>query len=172
PSIVVALGGGQEVAFRGRLDRVDRAPDGSRMLVVDYKSGSAARFPRIDRDPVQRGQLLQLPVYSLAVKAVYGDVPVGAYYWFITEASDFKRLGYLVSEDQLVPFRSALAVIVQGIRGGLFPARPGSPVLNGFENCRFCPYDRVCPRDRSRRWHRKKEAPELRGYVELAEPEA
>ena len=171
PAIVVSVGDEREVAFRGRIDRVDRALDGSRMLVLDYKSGSASRFSKIDQDPVQGGQLLQLPVYSLAAKAVYGDVPVTAYYWFITEAANFKRLGHPVMEEQLAPFRSALTVIVRGIARGLFPARPGAPVLNGFENCRFCPYDRICPRDRARSWRRKRGTAELRSYVELVEPE-
>jgi RecB family exonuclease len=169
PPLIVTLADGRSVAFRGRIDRVDRAPDGRRVVVLDYKSGSAFGYDRLDTDPVRGGRLLQLPVYGLAAQGEATDV--GAYYWFVSEQRDYVRHGYPLTDETLARFRAALGVIVDGIGGGLFPARPGTYDQGAFDNCRFCPYDRVCPRERGRIWKSKRWAPQLRAYLDLAEPE-
>ncbi len=170
PPVLVPLAG-RTLAFRGRIDRIDRAPDGGRLVVLDYKSGSVwDGHKNLHHDPVHRGQLLQLPVYALAAKAQFGAEAVAAYYWFVTERANYERKGYSVDERELARFGEALEVIVGGIENGLFPARPGQSRQDGFENCRICPYDRVCPRDRLRAWERKRNASDLRPYLDLAEP--
>jgi ATP-dependent helicase/nuclease subunit B len=171
PAVAATLPDGRPVAFRGRIDRVDRAPDGSRVLVLDYKSGSPAPYARLHIDPVQRGTSLQLPIYALAAQQRYGRVAAAAYYWFATERQSYDLKGYDVDESVLARFRDTLAVVIDGIEQGLFPARPGSRRTSGFENCLFCAYDRVCPRDRGRVWERKRLVAELRAYIDLAEPE-
>ena len=171
PAIIVPLADGRSIAFRGRIDRVDRAPDGSRLLVLDYKSGSPGPYTKLKIDVVQRGKLLQLPVYALAAQQRFGERPAEGYYWFIREQWNYQRHGYSMTDEALASFRDALTVIVGGIGQGLFPARPGAATNTGFENCRICPYDRVCPSDRARAWGRKREAPELQTYRHLAEPE-
>jgi len=103
--------------------------------------------------------------------ARHGDVPVETYYWFVTESANYDRQGYPLAGPQLTAFQRALSVIVGGIEQGLFPARPGQSRNDGFENCQLCPYDRVCPGNRARVWGRKRSAPELREYLDLAEPE-
>ncbi len=171
-ALLVTLDDGREVAFRGRIDRVDRAPDGGRLLVLDYKSGKAKIEPytKLDADPVKGGRLLQLPIYGLAAQQRFGDMPTDAYYWFVTEQSNYAPQGYELGERELTAFRHAVAVIANGIAGGLFPARPGaSGHEGGFANCRFCPFDRACPRDRAAAWERKNLADDLRPYVNLAE---
>jgi hypothetical protein len=170
PPVFVTLADGRAVALRGRIDRVDRAPDGSRLLVLDYKSGSASPYSALAKDPVKRGQLLQLPIYALAAQGFHGSTPVEAYYWFATEEQGYERKGYPVEETVLEALHGALGIILNGIASGLFPARPGKPRNESYDNCSFCPYDRVCPRDRSRLWERKRAAPELRRYLEMAEP--
>ncbi len=170
PPVLVPLAG-RTLAFRGRIDRVDRAPDDGRLVVLDYKSGAVWDGHRnLHQDPVHRGQLLQLPVYALAAQAQFGAAAVAAYYWFVTERANYQRKGYSVDERELARFSEALEVIVGGIENGLFPARPGPSRQDGYENCQFCPYDRVCPRDRLRAWERKRNAAELRPYLDLAEP--
>jgi ATP-dependent helicase/nuclease subunit B len=55
----------------------------------------------------------------------------------------------------------------------VFPGRPGGDDWRGgFENCRWCDFDRVCPSDRDRAWDRMREAPELGTYVALSEATA
>jgi ATP-dependent helicase/nuclease subunit B len=173
PALTIPIGPGRTIAFRGRIDRVDRAPDGSRLVVLDYKTGSTWGHDRLHIDPVRRGTRLQLPIYALAAREHHGDASVEAYYWFVSETQGYKTHGYALGEEQLEKFREALGVIVSGVERGAFPARPGEVGRDGrFENCGFCPYDRVCPRQRARNWERKRGATELREYVELAEPEA
>ena len=173
-ALIVPLDGGRQVAFRGRIDRIDRSPDGSRLLVLDYKSGSADfdLYKKLDVDPVKGGKLLQLPIYGLAAQDRYGAEAIGTFYWFVTEQSNYERRGYPLGGRELAAFREAVSVIVDGIGGGLFPARPGARRHDGgFENCHICPFDRICPRDRAAAWERKSAAPALRSYVNLAEQE-
>ncbi|OGO49628.1 MAG: hypothetical protein A2148_12175 [Chloroflexi bacterium RBG_16_68_14] len=171
PAVVVEIADGRAVAFRGRIDRVDRAPDGTHLLVLDYKSGSRNPYRGLTTDPVKRGRALQLPVYGIAAQQRFGAASVAGYYWFATERWSYEREGFPLGERELATFRHALVVIIEGIERGLFPARPGERRNDGFENCQICPYDRVCPRDRSRAWQRKRRAPELRDFLDLAEPE-
>jgi ATP-dependent helicase/DNAse subunit B len=168
--LIVDLGD-RAIAFRGRIDRVDRSPDGSRLLVLDYKTGGVLDAHRkLDADPVHGGTLLQLPVYALAARERYGAKEVEAHYWFATEQRNYSVHGYDVGDWQLEKFRAALATIGSGIGQGLFPARPGKRGRDdGFENCMFCPYDRACPGDRARVWNRKRSAPQLNDYIALAE---
>ena len=169
PPVIADLDATRKIAFRGRIDRVDRAPDGSRLLVLDYKSGSANPFGNLDKDPIKGGTLLQLPIYALAAQQAHGQVPTDSYYWFATEQWDYKRAGYAITEERLERFRSALVTIVDGIGAGLFPARPGPAQQGTYVNCMFCPYTRVCPSDKARAWERKRGAPELAQYVTLSE---
>lgn len=168
PAIVVPFDGGA-VAFRGRIDRVDRAADGS-LLVLDYKSGRLGdMYKKLEIDPVHRGRLLQLPVYGLAARQRHGGDRIEAYYWFVTEQDNYERRGFPLNPTIMDRFHTVLGTIVRGIGSGLFPARPGAARTDGFENCQICPFDRVCPRDRARVWERKRYAAELREYVDMAE---
>lgn len=167
----VELGDGRAIALRGKMDRVDRAPDGSRLVVIDYKSGSSYAFRKLDEDPVKRGELLQLPLYAVAARSAYGEVPVHAFYWFATEQQSYDQEGYEVDDRVMGRFKEVLGVILDGIGAGLFPSHPGKRGLDNFESCRYCPYEAACARQRDRVWERKRGAPELAAYVRLAEGE-
>jgi len=169
PAARVELEDGRLIALRGKIDRVDRAPDGSRLVVIDYKSGSSYPYRELRKDPVNRGQLLQLPLYAVAAGSAYGDLPADAYYWFATEQQSYERVGYPVDDEVTARFREALAVILDGIGAGLFPSHPGQRGFDNFESCRFCPYDMMCARQRDRVWERKRNAPELAAYLQMAE---
>jgi RecB family exonuclease len=74
----VGEGSGVDVgglAIRGRIDRVDRAPDGT-LFIIDYKSG---RVPA--RSKIGTAEGLQLPLYILALEKERSDRQVigGAY---------------------------------------------------------------------------------------------
>ncbi|HWP35895.1 MAG TPA: PD-(D/E)XK nuclease family protein, partial [Thermodesulfobacteriota bacterium] len=84
PAPAWPLPGGGTVRFRGVIDRLDVAPDGRRALVLDYKTGRIQEYQALDRDALDRGRRLQLPVYALAARALLGDgAEVGAAYWFV-----------------------------------------------------------------------------------------
>ena len=74
PPVQLQLSNGRVVLLRGRVDRVDRSPDGL-LRVIDYKTHGKP----FDPAGVYDGELLQLPLYLCAIKGLGGEV-VGAYY--------------------------------------------------------------------------------------------
>ena len=76
--------------FRGKIDRIDLSPSGDTALVLDYKSGHTRNYTKMDKDPVQGGKFLQLPVYGLAARQLLGaGVNIKVAYWFVTETGKF-----------------------------------------------------------------------------------
>ncbi len=170
-AVRVELADGTAIAFRGQIDRVDRDPLTGKLAVYDYKTGRRTGYDKLDKDHLNAGQLLQLPIYAVAAaEAFKSNDPVWASYWFVTRKGEYEHRGYLVEDKDLDEFRRALNVIANGIEGGVFPANPGPPETRwgGTENCGYCPFDRICPRDRLRAWGRRQESPEIVEYLELA----
>ena len=163
----IELRDGRTVAFRGSIDRVDVSPAGDRVVVVDYKTGSAGWYLTLDKTTIDRGRRLQLIIYGLAAAAAHPNAEVQAWYWFVTEREGYRRIGYTVDAPRLEVFSEALDTIVTNIERGVFPAHPGKPSNDSYENCRFCSFDRCCPADRSAVWARKKTDPVLAGYLTL-----
>jgi len=162
PGVTVPLTGGRSVTFRGRIDRIDRSPDGTRVVVYDYKTGRVLHDDDLTRDPVRAGQLLQLPIYGLAAAARAGIDDAHAYYWF-TRAETFEdaREGYPLDESVRARFGDVINTIADGIDAGCFPACPGPHDYDHrvhretFENCLWCPYDRLCPVELGTAWERQ-----------------
>ena len=168
--LVVELPDGRRVAFRGRIDRIDLGPNGS-IAVYDYKTGKGEKYRPI-KEPGTRtdhGERLQLPVYALAARRELGDesTPVEAYYWFVDHDAKENMLGYALDDDAYQQFARDLSLVLRGIENGLFPARSGEVDRQSFENCTYCPYDRLCPPDRHRAWERKSGDPVLEPLHEL-----
>ena len=94
--------------FRGKADRVDRADDGS-LLVLDYKTGKADGYRGLTADdPDQGGRLLQLAVYGVAARQHQQtpDAAVRAEYWFVSARGNFVDRGLRRSPPTCSP-RSA-----------------------------------------------------------------
>jgi DNA helicase-2/ATP-dependent DNA helicase PcrA len=133
------IGVEQEFAFRfgpdrvrGRMDRVDRRPDGT-VAVVDYKSGDV-------RDPATAArrsrESLQLAMYALAWEAEHGELPADLALHFLESGE--------VGHSQPTPARlerarSQISAAAAGIRAGEFTANPG-PM-----RCASCPFRAICP---------------------------
>ena len=172
-TVTVEIASGQTVRLRGKIDRVDRAIDGSQLVVIDYKTGGLWDvYKGLDDDPVQGGRLLQLPIYAAAARERYALMAVQGFYWFVSERGDFASRGYALDAERDSRFVAVLSVISEGIEGGIFPLRPGQLDRGVHEHCRFCPYAALCPADRGATWQRKRGAPEITTYRALAEPEA
>ena len=76
--------------FRGHIDRIDLSPSRDTALVLDYKSGGTSSYANMNKDPLQRGKLLQLPVYGLAARQLLGaGIDIKVAYWFVTEKGKF-----------------------------------------------------------------------------------
>ena len=169
--VVLRLPDGREIGFRGSADRVDRLADGT-LRVTDYKTGGDYKYKGLADDPVDRGRLLQLPLYGLAARERFGDdrTPVQSRYWMVAEKSDFRRHEITVDDATVERLRGVLGTLVEGITAGRFPARPGDEDWRGgWEHCHYCEFDRVCQADRDRAWERVRGTPELEAYVALTE---
>ncbi len=164
--VSLTLPGGRAVAFRGRIDRVDHAPDGSLAAVYDYKTG---RPQGVDaEDPVDGGRKLQLPVYALAARA-QGATAARAFYWNTRAAIDAAVVEFPVDDAR---FTEVVGGIIEGIDAGCFIAYPGEtsyrPALGDtFDNCAYCSYDRLCAPDRLGAWDRKQGEPAVAPFLAL-----
>jgi len=178
PPVTLAVRG-QPVAFRGRIDRVDRTPDGGRVVVYDYKTGKVPRSrSALDDDPVASGTRLQLPVYALAAAELVDARDAEAYYWYVHAPDpDQALVGYPVDAARRERFEEVAATIAGGIADGSFPAYPGEqswdPIAmrESFESCTWCAFDRVCPVDRGQAWERKGDDPAYERLLSLDLPE-
>ena len=164
------------IRFRGMIDRMDISSDGKKVLVVDYKTGSADPYKGLDDDPIDQGRRLQLGVYSLAARALFPEADsVAAAYWFSTNRGRFQfapATPFSITDESVAKrFREGVSSIVDGINGGVFPANPGPPGRYGPSNCQYCDFDAVCPARRADLWERKKSDAVLSGYLHLAEPD-
>ena len=172
---------GGRLRLRGRIDRIDRSADGSRLVVTDYKTGRPSKdAEQLDDDPVRGGRLLQLPIYALAAERhllSQGEPPsrvIDVAYWYLTEKGGNTQLGYRFDAPERERFEEALSRIAVGIEGGVFPANPGvdsfSRGKSGPRHCGFCPYDRICPTNRQSAWEHLQQAavhPGLTDYIDL-----
>jgi len=171
PSVDVEVGDGRTVTFRGRIDRVDRSPDGRRVVVYDYKTGSS-RYTNLEDDPVGAGRYLQLPVYALAAAEGEGAEEAKAYYWFTGEPWPEALVGVDL-DDARDRFVDVVGTIVGGVESGCFPAYPGERSYDfrsqreTFENCRYCDFDELCPGERGTLWDRKHEERAFEPFLSL-----
>ena len=116
----------------GRIDRVDRRPDGS-YEVIDYKTGSARRAPELQKD-------LQLGVYALAARDVFRFNPLSLSYYYL-ETSE--RVTVEKPQERLEEDRQTILKVAEGIRAEQFPARPERMKCSGCDFRLLCPSSAV-----------------------------
>jgi len=112
----------------GRIDRVDRHPDGS-YEVIDYKTGSAKRAVELQRD-------LQLGVYALAAREVFRFDPLSLSYYYL-ETSE--RVTVDKPRERLDEDRQTIVKVAEGIRAELFVAKPDRMKCSGCDFRLLCP---------------------------------
>jgi len=141
--------GDRKILIHGRIDRVDRTPDGL-FVIYDYKSGST--HPRAK--DILEGTALQLPLYLLAFEKISGGHGIGGgYYTIRREVERSMVLADAAAKDLMVAkpraskdfagmirhSRDCAFDYVDGIRTGRFP-------LPALEECKnpYCEFKRVC----------------------------
>ena len=139
------------IRFRGVIDRVDFDANGTPALIIDYKTGKSDSYKGQDKDPIDGGSHLQLGVYSLAARHLSGSEKVRAIYWFLTSTGGFRFAPTepldISDPSVLIRFREGVSTIVEGIRGGAFPANPGSGTGQDGSpsNCSYCDFNSPMP---------------------------
>jgi RecB family exonuclease len=171
--VEVRLPDGRAIRFRGSADRVDRV--GEELVVVDYKTGSNRKFKDIgEADPTVGGTRLQLPVYAYAARAALDaeDAPVSAEYWFLRKDHG-EQIELPLTPQVQATYAATLAVIADGIAGGLFPHRPPeNDGWAGYIECPYCDPDGLGLKEHRDRWELKRHDPRLAAYVALVDPDA
>ncbi len=134
-----------ETWVRGKIDRLDKAPDGH-AYVIDYKYSPAQSTKRKLTDP----NLLQAPLYLMAAEAVFNLRPAGMFYvglkggviyagWSNDPVGDVK--GEQVPQDWLERTQATTLRAVAEIRAGRIDASPSDA-----EACGLCDFHDVCRR--------------------------
>jgi DNA helicase-2/ATP-dependent DNA helicase PcrA len=114
--------------LRGRVDRVDRHPDGSYEL-IDYKTGRAKTEEELRED-------VQLSVYQMGARESWGlETSAQSYFYVLTG----ERVPVEHSDEELDRVRATVSEIAGGILKQRFEPTP-SP-----EICSFCDYRIICP---------------------------
>ncbi len=117
-----------EHQVRGRVDRVDRLPDGSHEL-IDYKTGERKSEADLESD-------LQLALYRIAAREDWGlEANSGSYYYVL----DADKVAAPVRPDDAERVERTVLEVGEGIVGQDFEPRP-SP-----KTCSWCDYRLICP---------------------------
>ena len=161
---------GRSVRLNGAVDRIDQLADGC-LRVIDYKTGASRSYQALTpEEPHQAGTRLQLALYGAVVGDLLGSMAVDAGYWFITGKGNFDWVGYPLTPGVQSRVGGAVTTIVDGIRHGVFPARPPADPSFAWVDCWYCSPDGINTAEARRTWERKQLDPSLAPYVRLCEP--
>ena len=116
---------------RGRWDRVD-VKDGT-TVIIDFKSSDVREQKEADR---RVKESLQLSIYALAYKEVYGKMPERVELHFL-ESGLVGRCEK--DEDDLKETIEKIKIVADGIRQKIYKAKPQ------YIACRYCAYSEICP---------------------------
>ena len=113
---------------RGRVDRVDRLPDGDYEL-IDYKTGERKTEEDLDSD-------LQLALYRLAAREAWDiEAAYGSYYYVL----DGDKVAAPTRPDDAERVERTVVNVGEGVLSQDFEPRPSPSV------CSWCDYRLVCP---------------------------
>ncbi|MBX5468583.1 MAG: ATP-dependent helicase [Thermoleophilaceae bacterium] len=114
--------------LRGRVDRVDRLPDG-RYELIDYKTGKPKTEAELRQD-------VQLSLYQMGAREAWEvETSAQSYYYVL----DNEKVPVAHSEEELERVRETVATIAEGILAQDFEPTPSHEV------CPFCDYRIICP---------------------------
>jgi len=113
---------------RGRVDRVDRLPDGDYEL-IDYKTGERRTEAELEND-------LQLALYRIAAREAWDvEASTGSYYYVL----DADKVAAPTKPDDAERVERTVLQVGEGILSQDFEPRP-SPAV-----CGWCDYRLICP---------------------------
>ena len=115
--------------LRGRVDRVDRRPDGGYEL-IDYKTGEPGSGPELSGD-------VQIALYRLAARESWEvDADLSGSYWYVLAD---ERIKVPAEADDAERVERTVLEVAGGISDQDFEPRPS------HEICSWCDYRLICP---------------------------
>ena len=115
------------IKLRGRIDRIDK--DGSSYIVVDYKtSKKASSLNELKKD-------MQLLVYALAVKQMYGTGQLKVGDWFLRTN---EKVFFEPENQAIEAIRTEIGEMAAKIKAAAFEPKKGS------WECNYCDYGCLC----------------------------
>ena len=116
-----------DIVIKGRVDRIDQVEGG--VEIIDYKTGSPKTHKTISEP-----DKLQLYLYQLAAKEIFGLEPVKLTFHYLKDNSELSFLG---TEKDIDKLRDTIKKRAEGIRSRTFDPTPGFA-------CRFCDFKDIC----------------------------
>lgn len=117
-----------EITFTGRIDRLEKNPDG-KYEVVDFKSGSSVKSKNKAKvDP-------QLNIYAKAVEKMKGELPAKASLFYVEKN---KMVEYPITRELVDEAIEGIIEMTKEILKENFKATPS------FQACKFCSYQSIC----------------------------
>ena len=117
-----------EHSIRGRIDRVDRHPDGA-LELIDYKTGAPKKAEDL-RDDVQ------IALYRIGVREAWDMEAADGSYWYVL---DDEKVTVAGEPDDLERVERTVLEVAGGIDDQDFEPKPS------FENCSWCDFRLICP---------------------------
>jgi DNA helicase II / ATP-dependent DNA helicase PcrA len=114
--------------LRGRIDRVDRLPDGGYEL-IDYKTGKPSAAPALVGD-------LQLALYRLGAREAWQIEAEAGSYWYVLED---EKVSVPSAPDDRERVERTVIDVAEGIQAQDFEPKPS------YEICSWCDYRLICP---------------------------
>ena len=112
----------------GRVDRVDRHPDGGYEL-IDYKTGAPKSAADLADD-------LQIAIYRIAARDAWDIEAADGAYWYVLDDEKVPAGG---EPDAMERVERTVAEVAEGIIGQDFEPKPD------FAVCSWCDYRLICP---------------------------
>jgi len=114
--------------LRGRVDRVDKVPDGGYEL-IDYKTGDPGSGPKLSGD-------VQIALYRMAARSAWDvEAELGSYWYVLAD----ERVAVAAAPDDAERVERTVLEVGAGISDQDFEPRPS------HEICSWCDYRLICP---------------------------
>jgi ATP-dependent helicase/nuclease subunit B len=137
----VKLTDGRTVRVRGRVDRIDRIGSSEYYSIVDYKTGSAAKYE--DADPFRRGRVIQHALYTAVagqvLKEKLGTKAEVSQFEYVFPGSGGQGLRLAYQQVDLSEFPGILQSMRNVLAEGSFLSTDDYK-----SDCRYCDYRLVC----------------------------
>ncbi|MCL7748754.1 PD-(D/E)XK nuclease family protein [Halalkalibacter alkaliphilus] len=137
---VIDLPYGKQLQLRGKIDRIDRRPDGT-YTVIDYKTGSSYGYG--EKNYFNGGRKLQHILYAKAFEKLVeheGGRVSSSVYIFPTLKGQGERAYRTHSEEQKEAFAQIVDHLCNYLKEGHFP------YTDNEDDCKFCNFKRICSR--------------------------